>query len=66
MHGEDLFSSQASWSILHLLLWKMDTFEMRIFKEMGKQSTVETQYNEILGTGTFCLLYQIFCYISSQ
>ena len=28
--------------------------------------TVETQYNEILGTEKFCLLYQIFCYISSQ
>ena len=28
--------------------------------------TVETRYNEILGTGTICLLYQIFCYISSH
>ena len=28
--------------------------------------TVETRYNEILGTEKFCLLYQIFCYISSQ
>ena len=30
--------------------------------------TVETRYmyNEILGTGKFCLLYQIFCYISTQ
>ena len=23
----------------------------------------ETQYNEILGTMKFCVLYQIFCYI---
>ena len=28
--------------------------------------TVETQYNEILGTETICSLYQIFCYIGSQ
>ena len=27
-------------------------------------STVETWYNKILGTKIFCLLYQIFCYIS--
>ena len=27
--------------------------------------TVETQYNKILGTKKFCLLYQIFCDISS-
>ena len=31
-----------------------------------KVGTVETRYNEILGTEKFCLLYQIFCYISSQ
>ena len=37
-----------------------------IFKSMKNDGTVETRYNEILGTEIFCLLYQIFCYISSQ
>ena len=40
------------------------------WKKMKNKSyiliTVETRYNEILGTEKFCLLYQIFCYISSK
>ena len=27
---------------------------------------MKTQYNKIFGTEKFCLLYQIFCYISSK
>ena len=30
------------------------------------ENIVETSYNEVLGTRKVCLLYQIFCYISSK
>ena len=38
----------------------------RTIKSWDQQKCFKTQYNEILRTKKFCLLYQIFCYISSK
>ena len=62
-----VYTSSNSWEF-HLVKNVSLVFIETSSKNLQEiKITVETQYNEILGTETICSLYQIYCYmISSQ